>query len=436
MRSQWRWTKVPRTVSWPDRRTGKPWSSRLAKARCSAGGPVDVLARLDGRAAVVDHPPHRLVDVQARRDAGELQAQVAQLLQGHGGVAPALLAARAGKARPLAVQPVGLVGLVGLAGLELGVEEGVELGHPAVDVLLGGHALADQAPRIEFARGGMVLDRLVHQGLGHGRVVALVVTEPAVAEHVDDHVLAELLAVFGGHLGGEGHRFGIVAVGVEDRRLDHQGAVGGIGAGAAVARAGGEADLVVDDEVDRPAGAVALDAHQVEALGHHALAGEGGVAVHQQAAGRGRAQGGVLAQGEGLFGARLAQHHRVDDLQVAGIGGQRQVDGVAVEGAVRRGAQMVFHIARALDVRGQGRAALELVEDHPVGLAHHRGQHVEPPAVGHADDDVLHAQGAAALDDLLQRRHRGLGAVEAEALGAGEALVRGSARSPRPRSAS
>jgi hypothetical protein len=63
------------------------------------------------------------------------------------------------------------------------------------------------------------------------------------------------------------------------------------------------------------------------------------------------------------------------------------------------------------------------VEDHPIGLAHHRGQHVQAAAVRHADDDVAHAQRAAALDDLLQRRDHALAAVEAEALGAGEALV-------------
>ena len=37
----------------------------------------------------------------------------------------------------------------------------------------------------------------------------------------------------------------------------------------------------------------------------------------------------------------------------------------------------------------------------------------------HADDDLLDAELAAALDDLLQRRHHRLGAVEPEALGAG-----------------
>ena len=54
-----------------------------------------------------------------------------------------------------------------------------------------------------------------------------------------------------------------------------------------------------------------------------------------------------------LLGARLAQHDRVDDLEMRGVGGQRQVDLVAVELAVGRGAEVVLHVARALDVVGR-----------------------------------------------------------------------------------
>ena len=63
------------------------------------------------------------------------------------------------------------------------------------------------------------------------------------------------------------------------------------------------------------------------------------------------------------------------------------------------------------------------MEDDPVGLAHDGGQDIQPAAMGHADDDVADAQGAAALDDLLEGRDHGLAAIQAEALGAGEALV-------------
>ena len=54
-----------------------------------------------------------------------------------------------------------------------------------------------------------------------------------------------------------------------------------------------------------------------------------------------------------------------------------------------------------------------------MGLVHHLRQHVEPAAMGHAELDVLDPERAAALDDLLERRHHALAAVEAEALGPG-----------------
>src|SRR5947209_4199577 len=93
---------------------------------------------------------------------------------------------------------------------------------------------------------------------------------------------------------------------------------------------------------------------------------------------------------------------------------------VAVELAVGGGAEVILHVARALDIVGSGRAALELVEDRAMRLAHHLGEDVEPPAMRHAEHDLLHAEIAAALDDLLERRDQRLSPVETEALGAGE----------------
>ena len=84
---------------------------------------------------------------------------------------------------------------------------------------------------------------------------------------------------------------------------------------------------------------------------------------------------------------------------------------------------MVFDVARALHVLGIGGIALEFGEQRGERLAHHVGQHVEPAAMRHADHQLLHAELAAALDDLLQRRDQRFAAFEAEALGAGVALV-------------
>ena len=115
-----------------------------------------------------------------------------------------------------------------------------------------------------------------------------------------------------------------------------------------------------------------------------------------------------------MIGARLAEHDRVDRFEVRRVRKQRQVNLVAVELAVRRGAEVIFHVARSADVRRVGRAARELVEDRAVRLAHHVRQDVQPAAVGHADIDLLDAVLAAIFDHRFQRRNRALAAVEPE----------------------
>src|SRR5262249_24690751 len=52
-------------------------------------------------------------------------------------------------------------------------------------------------------------------------------------------------------------------------------------------------------------------------------------------------------------------------------------------------------------------------------LAHDLGENVETAAVRHAEHDLLDPEGAAALDDLLERRHDRFRAFDAEALGSG-----------------
>ena len=124
-----------------------------------------------------------------------------------------------------------------------------------------------------------------------------------------------------------------------------------------------------------------------------------------------------------LLGAHLAEHDGIDDFEMRRVRGQRQMDLVVVELAVGRRAEMVFDVAGAFDCVRIGGAALEFMKQRAVRLAHHLGQHVEPAAMRHAQNDFLHAEIATALDDLLERRDQRFSAVEAEALGAGELEV-------------
>ncbi len=169
------------------------------------GRPVDALAGVDRLAAIVEEALDRLVEVEALRNLAQLLAIFAQRARLDGGLAAARILLVGGgdgfQARPAAVEPVRLVRLVGRAGFIFGVEAGAPVGPHLVDFALGDQALRDQLLGIELERGLVRADLLVHQRLGERRLVALVVAEAAVAPHVDDDRLLELLPEFGRDLG-------------------------------------------------------------------------------------------------------------------------------------------------------------------------------------------------------------------------------------------
>ena len=74
----------------------------------------------------------------------------------------------------------------------------------------------------------MFFDRLVHPRLRQRGFVAFVMAMTAVAKHVDDDVLAELLSEFVREPDRADARFGVIAVDVKDRRLHGLRGVGGI----------------------------------------------------------------------------------------------------------------------------------------------------------------------------------------------------------------
>ena len=94
-------------------------------------------------------------------------------------------------------------------------------------------ALRDELVGVELARARMLRDLLVHQRLRHRGLVLLVVAELAEADDVDHHVLVERLPEIEREARDEQHRLGVVAVHVEDRRLDHLRHVGAVDAWSA-----------------------------------------------------------------------------------------------------------------------------------------------------------------------------------------------------------
>ncbi len=251
----------------------------------------------------------------------------------------------------------------------------------------------------------MLVDGLVHQRLGDHRLVGFVVALAAKTDEVDEHVLVVFLAVFDRNFHRQQARLGVVAVDVKDRRFDHLGHIGAIQRAARVARIGrGEADLVVDDDVDRAAGSVAARLGKVERLLHHALTGNRGVAVNEHR--------------HDLVACRIAApvlpraHRAFDDgiayFQVRRIERERQVHRSARRDDVGREALVVLHVAGGKVGR---LLALEFGEQIGGHLAQRIDQDVEPPAMRHADHHLLHTRGAGLLDQVVEHRNHGVAAL-------------------------
>ena len=174
---------------------------------------------------------------------------------------------------------------------------------------------------------GMGFDARVHQRLGVTRLVSFVVAQFAKTDHVQHDVFVELLPVIQSDLQRAISGFRIVAVDVKDRQLRHARDVSRIDRRAPGFRRSGKADLIVDDDVNRAAGAIALQARQVQRLHHHALAGKGRIAVQQHrqhAIDNFLARASQLRRADPAWRADHTFDHRIDGFQVAGIGRERQ----------------------------------------------------------------------------------------------------------------
>ena len=184
--------------------------------------PIEALAGLDRFAAAIDDPAKRLVNVDILRDRRDRLAELFQLLDRNAGLAAALIILRQAEAFPFTIQPVGLGGFECLAIVKGLVEEVLEILDLRGNFVLGHQALLNEAGSIDLTGRLMALDLGVHDRLGEHRFVTLIVAEPAIAEHVDDDVLAEFLPVLGRDLRAIGDRFRVISIHVEDRCLHHQ----------------------------------------------------------------------------------------------------------------------------------------------------------------------------------------------------------------------
>ena len=270
-----------------------------------------------------------------------------------------------------------------------------------------------QALGIQLASGALFGNLLVHQRLGTAWFVSFVVATTTVADQIDHHVTLELHAVVDGQLGHKHDGFRVITIHMENRRLNHLGNVGCVLSGARVFRvADGEANLVVDDDMDRAARLEAASLRHLEGFQDHALTCERSVTVdgNWQNLVTGRIVTTILTCTHRPF------YHRRNDLQVRRVECHRQVDFATGCHHVGRKALVIFNVTGTeLDLF----LAFELVEQIARVLAEGVDQDVQTSPVGHADHDFFGAVRARTLDQLIQHRDQAFAAFQTETLGAG-----------------
>src|SRR5436190_11221665 len=122
-----------------------------------------------------------------------------------------------------------------------------------------------------MTRSGMGLDASVHHRLRVAWLVTLVVAEPPKSYKVEHNILVEFVPVCQCDLDDAIRGFRVVAVYVKYRHLRYLRRVGRVDRGAAQLRRCRKADLIVDDEMDRAARAIADQAGELERFHYDAL---------------------------------------------------------------------------------------------------------------------------------------------------------------------
>ncbi len=361
------------------------------------------------------------VDVEAGGGGGEgcgERGDFREVEAGAGGVVRAQRAAVVGLPVVADVEHGGLA--VGAGGglllfEEFGLDEGGFFG--GVDV---------EALGVELVEGRVILDFGVAERLGDGGVVDFGVAVATVADEVDDDVGVEGLAVLGCEGSDADDGCGVFGVDVEDGDGEAFGEVGGKTRGVGFAGQGGEAEEVVDDDLDGAADVVAVEGGEVEALGGDALAGEGGVAVDDHGedliACCEEVGGGAVFGETFLVGAGAAHDYGVDGFEVAGVRGEVEMDGLAGGGdEIAGGADVVFDVATAEGAAGID--VFELGEDVAGGAADGVDHDVEAAAVAHGEDGAADAEVGGGGEELVEEGDEDGEAFEGEALGAEVALL-------------
>mmetsp|Transcript_71767 Transcript_71767/g.171491 ORF Transcript_71767/g.171491 Transcript_71767/m.171491 type:complete len:583 (-) Transcript_71767:337-2085(-) len=247
------------------------------------GGPIEGLSALDVLQLLLELAFQAVVQLETLRDCAQLRADGLQKLKVNSCGMRLGLVRGAHVTLPLRGHPVAHV-LIRLEAVRL--FEGLlmllpQVAFDRVEFSLRHHTAGKKLLFEDGVRPRMFVDLLVEHRLGILRSIRFVVPEASVTNHINDHILPPGLSPLRSQLESRGNCDGVVAVDVENGEAEAFAQVRRVHCGAVVDRVGGEAHLVVDDDVDGATDVELRDMRELQGLVADALASKGGVAMEK-----------------------------------------------------------------------------------------------------------------------------------------------------------
>ena len=301
-----------------------------------------------------------------------------------------------------------------LAGLlESFLGNGIDLATNLLNFFFGNETRIEEASREEATDGWVRIDFGVEGGLGKVRFVSFVVSVAAIADDIEDDVFMEFLTKFESQLDDGGGSQGIVSVNVKDRQTKSFAGSGTVAGGAGVIGQSGKCDLIIDDDVDGSARAVSFEAGKIDGFSNDTLSDKSTISMDQNGNNFFPFDGVVP---KALSGAGFSLYDWVDGLKVTGIGCKGKTDFFSMGGSdLVFVTQVVFHVPVTQN-SFRDIVFMEFGEEFTAGFSKSVHENVQAAAVGHADDDLIHAQGGAGFDECIEDGDEGFPAFQGKTL--------------------
>src|SRR5215467_3004596 len=129
-------------------------------------------------------------------------------------------------------------------------------------------------------RRSMFFYRVIEHWLCKGRLISFVVSESPITIEIDNYVSFELLSKIHRQSDNMNGGFRIIPVHVKDGNLEHLRHIRGIHSGSPLWRRGGKSDLIIDNDMQRPADMISVKLAQIQSLLGYSFSRETSVAMY------------------------------------------------------------------------------------------------------------------------------------------------------------